>query len=48
MKEIIEEYGDLIIDGVALCGVIVILSLSFFYDCGAFSGQLLLALNAVL
>ncbi len=48
MKEIIEEYGDLLLDGIALAGVMTILTTCFFFDRGVFPGQLLTALNAVL
>ncbi len=48
MKEVMEEYGDLILDGVALCGIIGILSVSFFVDQGVFPTGLMMAFQSVL
>ena len=48
MKEVMDEYGDLILDAVALGGIIGILTACFFVDQGVIPTVFLTAFQSVL
>ncbi|MCR5546492.1 MAG: hypothetical protein K6F30_08470 [Lachnospiraceae bacterium] len=48
MKQIIDEYGDVIIDGVAIVLLVGILSACFLVDQGVFPSHVIAAMEPIL
>lgn len=48
MKQIFEEYGDVIVDAVAVALLVGILTFCFMYDQGIFPTHFIMALEPIL
>ena len=48
MKEILEEYGDVIIDSIAIVLLVGVLTVCFLADQGIFPSHLIMALDPIL